>query len=257
MMTLLELVMTLLELRSSKKWTVTRKTTEGWMSQYNRVSHAAMPGFLMQGDGKCVVKVRCKVCCEFREQSISSWNYRPKFIERTSNIRLLLARPCKVCHVLVSNWSLLHQAPCPPEYAPITRAFAHDMLDSALHFYCKRKAPVYKVFPLWKWKQGMAWKLEVAIKMLMPAPLFILLHLNNWKSWKTSLAKWISLDAITDTANKECELFMVQYLDSKVTDSKVHVQGTGFWLWDIWTVVEVRAFTNAMTKCFAMLACKI
>ena len=87
MMTLLELVMTLLELRSSKKWMVTRKTIEGWISQYNRVSNDAMPGFLMQGDGKCVAKVRCKVCCEFREQSISSWNYWPKFIERTSNVR--------------------------------------------------------------------------------------------------------------------------------------------------------------------------
>ena len=63
---------------SSKKWMVTRKTIEGWISQYNRVSHDAIPGFLMQGDGKCVAKVRCKVCCEFRERSISSWNYRPK-----------------------------------------------------------------------------------------------------------------------------------------------------------------------------------
>ena len=75
---------------SLKKWIVTRKTIEGWISQYNRVSHDAMAGFLMQGDGDHVAKVQYKVCCEFRKQSIFLWNYQPTFFEGKGNIRSLL-----------------------------------------------------------------------------------------------------------------------------------------------------------------------
>jgi len=40
----------------------------------------------------------------------------------------------------------------------------------------------------------------------------------------------IQSDASTDAANKECELFMVQYLDCKATDGQLHIRDRFFLL---------------------------
>ena len=73
---------------SSKKRTVTRKTIEGWISQYDKEFHMMWwLDFLMQGDGKHVAEMRHKVCCEFSERLISLRNYCPTFIEGTDNVR--------------------------------------------------------------------------------------------------------------------------------------------------------------------------
>ena len=53
---------------AAKQWTVSRKTVEGWISQYDKEFHMIQwPEFSMRSDGKHVAEVRCKVCCEFRE----------------------------------------------------------------------------------------------------------------------------------------------------------------------------------------------
>ena len=87
------------------------------------------------------------------------------------------------------------QVPSPVEYAPIARAFAHDIFNPAVKerlvkkfeiafFIAKEKLPFTKFSPFYKLevRHGVT-IMELAIKMIMPVPpLFILLHLNNWKS---------------------------------------------------------------------------
>ena len=70
------------------KRTVTRKTIEGWISQYDKEFHMIRwLDFSMRSDGKHVAEVRCKICAEFRERLVSLRNYRPTFIEGTDNVR--------------------------------------------------------------------------------------------------------------------------------------------------------------------------
>ena len=175
---------------SSKKRTVNRKTVEGWISQYDKEFHTMRwLDFSMQGDGKHVAVVRCKVCCEFSERLISLRNYRPTFIEGTDNVRssAVVDHAKSAMHARAMDlYRIKTQAPSPLEYAPIARAFVRDILDPAAKerlvkkfeiafFIAKEKLPFTKFFPLCKME-------EVAIKMIMPVPpLFVLLHLNNWK----------------------------------------------------------------------------
>ena len=57
---------------SLKKRTVTRKTIEAWISQYDKEFNTMRwLDFSMQGDGKHVAEVKYKVCREFRERLIS------------------------------------------------------------------------------------------------------------------------------------------------------------------------------------------
>ena len=59
---------------SSKKAkrTVTRKTVEGWITQYDKEYQTIRwLDFLMRSDGKHVAEVRCKVCSEFKERLVS------------------------------------------------------------------------------------------------------------------------------------------------------------------------------------------
>ena len=43
---------------------------------------------------------RCSVCYEFHKRLVSMRNYRPRFVEGTSNIRALFQRPCSNGHEL-------------------------------------------------------------------------------------------------------------------------------------------------------------
>ena len=75
MMTLLEVVY--------KKQMVTRKTVEGWMSQYDKEFHMMRwLDFLMQCDEKHVAEVKYKVCCKFKERLISLQNYTTKYLSK-------------------------------------------------------------------------------------------------------------------------------------------------------------------------------
>ena len=63
----------------------------------------------------------------------------------------------------------------------------------------------------------------------------------------------IQADASTDATNKECELFMVQYLNNKSTYGQLHVRDRFLAV----RYLQVRSCTNTSTKCYAMLVCKI
>ena len=96
---------------NSKKRTVTRKTIEGWISQYDKEFHTMRwLEFSMQADEKHVAEVKCNVCCEFKERLISLRNYLSTFFKGTDNVRLsAVGRPCKIGHAHESDGSLLHQ----------------------------------------------------------------------------------------------------------------------------------------------------
>ena len=80
---------------SLKKRTVTRKTMEAWMSQYDKEFNMMRRlDFSIQGDGKHVAEVKCKACHEFNDQ-----------FEGTNNAR----SSAMIDHAKsASNGSLLH-----------------------------------------------------------------------------------------------------------------------------------------------------
>ena len=229
---------------NSKKRTVTRKTIEGWISQYDKEFHTMRwLDFSMQADGKHVAEVKCKVCCEFKERLISLRNYRSTFIKGMDNIRLsaVVDHAKSAMHTRAMDlYRIKTQALSPVEYAPITRAFARDILDPAAKerlvkkfeiafFIAKEKLPFTKFSPLYKLEARHGVTIGTGYQNDHACASFVhFTALEQLEILKDQLSKVnffsIQADASTDASNKECELFMVQYLDSKAVDGRLHVR---------------------------------
>lgn len=131
------------------------------------------------------------------------------------------------------------QAPSPLDYAPIARAFVRDILDPAAKerlvkkfeiafFITKEKLPFTKFVPLCKIEERHGTKIVSGYQNDHACASFVhFIALEQLEILKDQLSKVnffnIQADACTDAAKKECELFMVQYLDSKAIDGKLHV----------------------------------
>ena len=257
---------------SSKKRTVTRKTVEGWISQYDKEFHTMRwLDFSMAGDRKHVAQVRCKVCCEFSERLISLRNYRPTFIEGTDNVRssAVVDHAKSAMHARAMDlYRIKTQAPSPIDYAPIARAFVRDMLDPVAKerlvkkfeiafFIAKEKFPFTKFFPLCKMEEKHGVKIGSGYQNDHACASFVhFIALEQLEILKDQLSKVnffsMQADASTDAANKECELFMVQYLDSKATDGKLHVR-------DRFLAVRylVSSTGEGLYKCFDEMLCYV
>ena len=115
--------------------------------------------FSMQGDGKYVAEMKCKVCRESRERLISLRNYHPSFIEGMNNVRLsaVIDHAKSAMHLRAMDlYYIKTKAPSPLEYAPIARAFSLDVLDPVakerliIFLIAKETLPFTKFLPLCK-----------------------------------------------------------------------------------------------------------
>ena len=70
----------------TQKRTVSRKTMEKWVVENDRDLNTSI-WLKFKGDCDHVSSLRCAVCSQFNEKLISMCNYRPAFIEGTTNVR--------------------------------------------------------------------------------------------------------------------------------------------------------------------------
>jgi len=91
-------------------------------------------------------------------------------------------------------------------------------------FSCKEKLPFTKFFPLCEMEAQHGVKSGYKNDHTCVPLLFVLLT----RTLKGQLGKInffsIQADASTDAANKECELFMIKYLDTTTADETLHVR---------------------------------
>ena len=131
------------------------------------------------------------------------------------------------------------QAPSPMECAPIAKAFAHDKLDPAAKeklvkkfeialsfFLAKEKFPFTKFLPLCEMEARQSMEIGSDYKNDHACASFVhFIALGQLKILKNELKKCNFLssqsDSSSDAANKECEFFMLQYLDS---NGQLHIQ---------------------------------
>ena len=69
-----------------KKRAVSRKTVEKWVVENDRELNTSV-WLKFDGDRNHMFSLKCAVCSQFKEKLISMRNYRPAFIEGTTNIR--------------------------------------------------------------------------------------------------------------------------------------------------------------------------
>ena len=71
---------------TNKKYAISKKTVEKWVVENDRELNTSV-GLKFEGDRNHVFSLKCVVCSEFKDKLISMRNYRPAFIEGTTNIR--------------------------------------------------------------------------------------------------------------------------------------------------------------------------
>ena len=73
---------------SSKRREVQKKTVQEWISQYDKQFNTAVWLKFDMVDRTCVSTLRCSVCTQFQKQLESMRNFRPAFIDGTTNVRI-------------------------------------------------------------------------------------------------------------------------------------------------------------------------
>ena len=73
---------------TSKRRAVQKKTVEEWVSQYDKQFNTAVWLKFNTVDRTHVSTLRCSVCTQFQKQLESMRNFRPAFIDGTTNVRL-------------------------------------------------------------------------------------------------------------------------------------------------------------------------
>ena len=68
-----------------KKRAISRKTVEKWVVENDRELNTSV-WLKFEGDRNHVFSLKCAVCLQFKEKLISMRNYRPAFIEGTTNV---------------------------------------------------------------------------------------------------------------------------------------------------------------------------
>ena len=71
----------------AKKRAVSRKTIKKWVMENNRTLNTSVWLKFDMADRDNVLALRCDVCLQFKEKLQSIRNFRPAFIEGTTNVR--------------------------------------------------------------------------------------------------------------------------------------------------------------------------
>ena len=198
-----------------------------------------------EGDRNHVFSLKCAVCSEFKDKLISMRNYRPAFIEGTTNIGTFKDHAATDMHAHAMVLLKKQHARNITEYSPIAAALLHlRSMDETTQARIKRKFDIAYMIA----KENMSFtkmKAVCALEERHGADLgegykndrgcsvfveFIARDQQERLVAELTQSKFFSLqaDGSTDAGNIEDELFLVLYLDYHSTKGKVCIVNTFF-----------------------------
>ena len=110
----------------TKKRAVSRKTVEKWVMDNDRALNTSV-WLKFEGDRNHVFSLKCGVCSQFKDKLISMCNYRPAFIEGTTNVRTTAFKDHAATDMHAHSMVLFQKqnARNVTEYSPIAAALLH------------------------------------------------------------------------------------------------------------------------------------
>ena len=188
----------------------------------------------MSSDREHVTVLKCDVCSRFKDKLVSMRNFRPAFIDGTTNIRAETAMHHQAM-LLVQK----EIASSVVEYTPIAKAFTKANINEATKAKLKRKFDVAymiakenlsftKMKSICELEERHGTDLGAGYKNDHSCATFVeFIAREQLESVVTSVAKsrFFSLqaDGSTDSGNTENKLFMILYLDPYCKYGSVHI----------------------------------
>lgn len=129
----------------SKKHGVTKRTVKKWIAENDKsLQTLRWLHFKMSADHEHVAILKCAVCSQFKEKLVFMQNFRPAFINGTTNICVSVfkdhAETTMHCRAMILDWK--QQESSAVEYAPIAKALWETNIDEATKRKLKRKFDV-------------------------------------------------------------------------------------------------------------------
>ena len=229
---------------TSKRRAVQKKTVQEWISQYDKQFNTAVWLKFDTVDRTHVSTLRCSVCSQFQKQLESLRNFRPAFIEGTTNVRLSTVKDHAGTDMHARAMLLYkkQRSSSVCEYAPIARSLSRSSMDASTrdktkrkfdvaYLIAKEKLPFTKMASICELEErhgvglGTGYKNDRACATFID---FIGRDLQNALLSELSKRKFFSVqaDATTDAGNVEVELYLALHFDPFSTDGKVHVRNT-------------------------------
>ena len=227
----------------SKKRSITRRTVEKWIAEKDKsLQTLSWLRFEMSSDREHVTVLKCDVCSRFKDKLVSMRNFRPAFIDGTTNIRASTFKDHAetAMHHQAMLLAQKEIASSVVEYAPIAKAFAKANINEATKAKLKRKFDVAymiakenlsftKMKSICELEERHGTDLGAGYKNDHSCATFVeFIAREQLESVVTSVAKsrFFSLqaDGSTDSGNTENELFMILYLDPYCKDGSVHIR---------------------------------
>lgn len=225
---------------------VSRRTADKWLAEYDRDLNTSVWLRYELANRDRVVALKCAVCAQFKTKLESMRNYRPAFIDGTTNVRTSTFKEHARTDMHNRAMCLFKKAQSSSvlDYAPIARALTNLPMDERSKQRTKRKFEISFVIAkeklaFTKMKAlcsleerhgvdlGPGYRNDHACSTFIE---YIASDLQQKLVGALDHSKFFSIqvDSSTDTGNSENELFLVLYFDPHCADGKVHVRDRYF-----------------------------
>ena len=229
-----------------KRRAVQKKTVQEWISHYDKQYNTTVWLKYDTVDRNHVSKLRCSVCSQFQKELESMRNFRPAFIDGSTNVRITTVKDHAGTDMHARAMLLYKKQRSSNvcDYSPIARSLSQSSMDASTRDRTKRKFDVAyliakekpaftKMAPICELEErhgvdlGAGYKNDQACATFTE---FIGRDLQIALQTELSKHKFFSIqaDATTDAANVEVELYLALHFDPFSTDGKVHVRNTFF-----------------------------
>ena len=229
-----------------QKRAVCRKTVEKWIVENDRTLNTAVWLKFETDRRDHVLSLKCAVCSQFKDKLTSMRNYRPAFVEGTTNVRTSTFKDHAATDMHARAMTLFRKqhASHITEYSPIAAAFQRSSMDPTTREQTKRKFDIAytiakETLAFTKMKSlcdleerhgvdlGQGYKNDRSCALFVE---FIARDLKEQLLKALSRSKFFSLqaDGSTDSGNIEEELFLVLHFDPYSKNGMVHIRDSFF-----------------------------
>ena len=228
----------------TKRRSITARTVEKWKTENDKTLGTATWLTYNMADRDHVKSMRCSVCSQFKGQLQGMRNFRPEYIEGSTNLRSSSVKDHAASEMHTRAMMLLKkkQAVDIRDYSPIARALS--TMDATSKERMKRKFDIAYTIS----KENMAFTKMKPICELMERhgvdlgegyknnqacacfTSYIAVEERQRLVGDLTGAKFFSLqaDGSTDCGNIEDELFLVVFLDHQAVDKRLRVRNKFF-----------------------------
>ena len=224
-----------------KRRAVQKKTVQEWISQYDKQYNTTVWLKYDTADRNHVSKLRCAVCSQFQKELESMRNFRPAFIDGSTNVRISTVKDHAGTDMHARAMLLYKKQRSSNicKYSPIAQSLSQSTMDASTRDRMKRKfdvayliakeklaftkmAPICELVERHGVDFGAGYKNDQACAMFTE---FIGRDLQVALQTELSKNRFFSIqaDATTDAGNVEVELYLALHFDPFTTDGKVHV----------------------------------